>query len=594
MSNIRALTRNDVSLNIDGAGETKEYFDQICALSAKTINKNFDILFKQRPEIKELVYDNGDAGIGRLEATVKAPRILIEPNQSTNTAPEIIDKGSIYYPGSPTVTIDGWVITVDIQEDDVRFPAEDALKEIQTTHIIPESDPTKPIKMRAGEYSIHRLFAAISETGWALPDPIKSTVPIGPVNMTLAEWEQQSPKNHNMASKVKTTLGSWASEHQYSGFFTLGLEVSVPSPKGQLMSLVRKRIPTGLRLQNYPFIDDGDYINMLKANQVPRGIVDNDWNCLVWCETCDGKEIPAKGKAIIPYSGNLAMPNPNADLEVYGTFVMNGNLFFDNYLLKELKVFCLGTQVVPLTPKMYTDPHGKGVEACVSMPVIACGSISKALSDEDRNGLKFIPPDSSTDDYYAFERTGTYEWNWHKKLEAPGSGERIHDYGNGNPPGQTVYRKYTTESDMSVNIKRIEGTSRLKIWGTNLYNHWEGYFNNTNFPWNLVVNLSPENATSQSGVITPVIEGLNEDKTLPADMQVVVTDEAYNISNSHEEMKVIIKKNMANSLKSSTLFIENRFDSAGRFFYPGTGVLEFKEPYLSDTGHIYCNIDYKP
>lgn len=89
MSNIRALTRNDLSLNVDGSGQAKEYFDQVCALSAATINKNFDILFQQRPEIKELVFDNGDASIGMLKATVKAPRILIEPNQSTNTDPEI-------------------------------------------------------------------------------------------------------------------------------------------------------------------------------------------------------------------------------------------------------------------------------------------------------------------------------------------------------------------------------------------------------------------------------------------------------------------------------------------------------------------------
>lgn len=222
---------------------------------------------------------------------------------------------------------------------------------------------------------------------------------------------------------------------------------------------------------------------MLKNKEVPRGIVDNDWNCLVWCETCDGNVIPAKGKATIPYIGNLAMPNTDPSKNVWGTFVMKGKLFFDQHLLKELQIFCLGTQVVPLTPKMYTKDKGNGAEACASTPVIACGSISKELSEEDRKGLKFIPPDSSTDDYYAFTRDGTYAWSWHKKLAAPGSGEEIHYYGSGTPPGQDIYRKYTTESDMWVNVERIAGTSSLKIWGKNLYKHWEGYFNNTSFPW---------------------------------------------------------------------------------------------------------------
>lgn len=348
--------------------------------------------------------------------------------------------------------------------------------------------------------------------------------------MTLAEWEKQSTKNHSMAGKVKATLASWAADHQYSGFFTLGLEVSVPSPKGQSLSFIQiwcfsvhqspadcalakqtlpqthplhsvsnksissdtrclcilitlLLVPTGLRLQNYPFIDDGDYINMLKKNEVPRGIVDNELNCLVWCETCDGKDIPAKGKATIPYSGNLALSSPDPSKIVWGTFAMNGNLFFDKYLLKELKVFCLGTQVVPLTPKMYTRDKGNGPEACASVPVIACGSISKELSETDRKGLKVIPPDSSTDDYYAFTRDGIYEWSWHKKLAAPGSGEYIHYYGSGTPPGQKIYRKYATESEMCVNVQRIAGTNSLKICGKNVYQHWEGYYNNTNFPW---------------------------------------------------------------------------------------------------------------
>jgi hypothetical protein len=41
-------SRNSISLNI--AGRSDEHYDQICALSQKVINENFEILFKQREE----------------------------------------------------------------------------------------------------------------------------------------------------------------------------------------------------------------------------------------------------------------------------------------------------------------------------------------------------------------------------------------------------------------------------------------------------------------------------------------------------------------------------------------------------------------
>ena len=82
MADIKPLTREDISLH---TGTDAEYYDEVCALSVSTINKNFELLWAMRDgdddDIKTLIFDNGESNIGRLEATMKPPRILVDPNQ---------------------------------------------------------------------------------------------------------------------------------------------------------------------------------------------------------------------------------------------------------------------------------------------------------------------------------------------------------------------------------------------------------------------------------------------------------------------------------------------------------------------------------
>lgn len=163
---------------------------------------------------------------------------------------------SIEYPGSKTVDISNWVVTViaslaemtlaptAYESQEAQYAAQAALEEAQNTFEFPEADPKNPVRLMAGEYSVHRLFAAISQTRWAMPVGSMSFVraeqegaqglPVGPEGVTFAEWAKASPANMNIYGKVILTLQQWAINHETSAFFTLGMQVRVPRPQGEL------------------------------------------------------------------------------------------------------------------------------------------------------------------------------------------------------------------------------------------------------------------------------------------------------------------------------------------------------------------------
>lgn len=269
-------TREDVSLET-APGEAYAYYDQVCALSQETINKNFETLFKQRSEKPEddlstISWEGDEAHYGTITATLLPPRIIIEP-YSTESSPEIYfslryvsqksdlmvtaamvanptysfgPNSRIEYPGAEQVDVSNWVITVignldemtlnPNEHDDAKkhYETQAALGEVLKTFKFPEANPDKPEKMIAGEYSVFRLFASISQTRWTMPVMEHSRVPVGPNGMTLEEWENLSDENRNNSAKVKLTLQMWAMNHRKSAFFTLGLQIRVPKPGGKI------------------------------------------------------------------------------------------------------------------------------------------------------------------------------------------------------------------------------------------------------------------------------------------------------------------------------------------------------------------------
>ncbi|KAI0474528.1 hypothetical protein F4859DRAFT_514379 [Xylaria cf. heliscus] len=186
----------------------------------------------------------------------------------------------------------------------------DALREIKQTHKLPEADPSNSVKMEAGEYSIHLRFAAMSGTAWALADPELSLVPVGSGRQTLNEWEK-SPSDKFEAAKVKGSLQAWAADREYFAFFTLGLELQALDPVSVgltkwLVRLCSLLVPTILVLQSYPYISNEDYEIAVKQNVTPQGFIGDEWNCLIYCETCDGRRLPSRN--LVRFSGNLAIP----------------------------------------------------------------------------------------------------------------------------------------------------------------------------------------------------------------------------------------------------------------------------------------------
>lgn len=172
---------------------------------------------------------------------------------------------------------------------------------------------------------------------------------------------------------------------------------------------------------------------------------------------------------------------------VAGTFVLDGRLFFDEYLIPELQEFCVAAQVVPLKNVMKDDPTKKGEPACISHAVSSAGGIPELSETEkaefiEKNGQ--LPPKDAKDAYFKLEKKGPWRWEWYKKLHAPGSRSRVFHY-DIRYSETPVYRKYVTESEVKVVVTRedVDGVPGMLIDVTNKFDHWEGYFSHEHFDW---------------------------------------------------------------------------------------------------------------
>lgn len=67
--------RSNLSLDVNKDGE---FYDQVCALSQKTINRNFQKLWAQRRDLMKMDYNDGDPDHGILMAKLEAPQITLD------------------------------------------------------------------------------------------------------------------------------------------------------------------------------------------------------------------------------------------------------------------------------------------------------------------------------------------------------------------------------------------------------------------------------------------------------------------------------------------------------------------------------------
>ncbi|KAJ5713547.1 uncharacterized protein N7483_010728 [Penicillium malachiteum] len=646
------LSRYTFDLQTDHT-RPESYYDQICALSEQTINKNFEKLFEQRKDdITQLKYYKGDISDGKVMAVLNPPVITLKFDDvdakmlfrlSFKSGYVIVGKGE-----RNQINLSGWEIAVPANLSTMvvnppeaenlskqeRKLANNSFHELQKTYEFhatatpeeqrPSNDKSPPRRMmKPGEYSIHRLFAAInvsndnvwaptSDSDWGLPDMQASSVP-GPngSRLSLQEWTEEA-ENRSRQASVMHVLRSWAADHRDSALFTLGLQIQLPEKED---SRTPSFIPTALRLQNYPYFTDAEIRDYKEPENFTVGEVGRLYNCFVYCEATDGRSLPKVKR--LPFTGNLAEPNGplGGDLgtgEINGSFVVSHHLYLESNLLKILRDLSRAIQVIPLTPECTVNDDKKDR----FQPRFAFGSDPSEAWDKNRLPNSHVNRGDPLDAHFDWKPSpgGGYEWS--DFVEAWGSKTEVYDFGAaGYQPGP-FFRKWDINAKMSTKVSWVEGTSKILVSGRTEYFHWEGYNRSTpNFQaskngscqwgefstivkWSFIINLRvPEDLqkdpTQYNGVIEPTLEGIDPKTFLPNDYNVDKSHMQYVLHNAHEPICNTINQQIAASISNINRAIKGKFASIGNFFYPGTQELIFGPPRLTKSGDIIATISYK-
>ncbi|GFP55827.1 hypothetical protein TASIC1_0005068500 [Trichoderma asperellum] len=631
------LSRFTVSLRTD---ETKpnEYYHQICALSENTINKNFERLFAQRgDEIAKLKYFTGDIKAGNLSAVLDPPRVTLQLQNVDN--PQLLFrvrfKSGILVVGKGeknTIKLDGWEVTVSaFMNTMVASPEHQNLTDKQIKGAIKAKaeleksydfyspatideqnkarDPNVKEtvvarKMKPGEYSIHRLFAAISEGSWSAPLLEESSVP-GPngTRITLEKWIKE-PENSVQATKVTSLLGEWAATHTHSAFFTLGLQVELPEKEE---SHTATFIPTSLRLQNYPYFTNDEIETHKNPADFPVGFENRPYNSFVYCEATDGATLPSIHR--LPFTGNLAEPDgPNGLGEINGSFVISHQLFMDRHLLPLLRELSKAIQVIPLRPTCKTSDNGGDIFA----PRFAFGCDPSDPDDKRKLPNSQADRGNPADKFFDWKWSPTGGYEWSDYVEADGSDRDYHDF-VGYRPG-AFFRRWSMNCKMSVKITWVEGQSKMKVAGRTEYFHWEGYNRSTpNFSrqsgalwgrfttivtWSFIIELAvpsevKTNKEILNGVIEPHVKGIDEATGMPTDFKLNTDDMSYVLDKTHLKVGLAVEDRVKAAVKNITANLQNKFTNVGRFYYPGGQELTFGDPLLTRQGDLIATITYK-
>jgi hypothetical protein len=129
-----------------------------------------------------------------------------------------------------------------------------------------------------------------------------------------------------------------------------------------------------------------------------------------------------------------------------------------------------------------------------------------------------------------------------------------------------------------------------------------GYRYQTVASWSLEVDLtvpavskaSTEGPKTTNGVVCPKMVGINASTGLPNDFKVASRDMRYDIAMNFVTAESNIRNALSDRLKHIIENIEGKFDTTGRFVYPGASTLSFGPPQLANNGDVYADIDFLP
>ncbi|KAK3392358.1 hypothetical protein B0T20DRAFT_482485 [Sordaria brevicollis] len=633
--------RHNVSLDTDKQSLTNgkpfyEYYDQVCALSQGFINRNFEEIFEILGDEKKtlpLEWFEGDITQGKIRARMDAPQILLDFDNVSD--PTIYYKlrfksGLLVISSSDSGTdLSGWEITVsaNLAEMTKRAAAEAkiALDELKKTHeflqplsvesaTTPSNDASNLASMKPGEYSLHRLFAAINSAKWGLPNSELSTCP-GPdgKRIRLDDWAGLNQDNQAKYDKLKSVIQNWAAAHRVSAFFTLGLQVRPPQPESNPLPSF---VPKYLYIQPYPYWNEQEIQTYRSpGKEFPlKGIVGRDNNCLVYCEVCESKvhhadrELPSLKR--LPFTANLSEPDAGGRGGFDGSFIIGHRLFLHEHILPILQDLCRAWQVIPLRPEMRVDNEGNAI----FNPRFAFGEMPKDVDDRVRLPNPSVNRGDCTNDFFKFKFVEPGKYQWSDRIIAPGSrsdpnGKYTHPY-NGCKLG-LIYREYDISAKMDVTVTWEPLSSRFKIVGTMEYQHWEAYCANKNFnenyywgktqtngSWSVGLELerteqAKQNTLDKNGVIQPRLIGhVSDGSYLPQDLKFTQGTQ-YLLWDTHEKITKSMGSGMESALASLNKALLERSANARPLTYPGAGELDFGRPMLSARGDLVADIRYK-
>ncbi|KAF5874207.1 uncharacterized protein Bfra_004213 [Botrytis fragariae] len=352
-----SLSSGPVKLDTSGNGDELQHYDQVCAISQAAINKGFVKLFEKQPlAARSIHWSNEDVFDGQLVATMLPPQIEldVESGDSSKFTLQLrFDQGRIFLGQNTYQTIDGWVIAftplsfADCLNTTIADLAAAASVEDTEDNVVFRSD--RPTKLCPGEYSIHRLFAAIADLPWGsiiwersyMMQPSRQ-------KLSLEQWAKD-PANNALYNEVQQCLREWTLENKLASCFTQGMLLKVPKAKvssGKVTFASR-----ALRLQNYPYIDEERQSLLTKNKQVMKGVNGSPYNCLCFCEVV-GSRVDLPVTKLLPFTGNLAGPSKGTSGEYLGTFILDRRLVFgQTQLLSPLQDLCVAMQTIPFEPE---------------------------------------------------------------------------------------------------------------------------------------------------------------------------------------------------------------------------------------------------
>ncbi|TGO09979.1 hypothetical protein BTUL_0148g00130 [Botrytis tulipae] len=352
-----SLFSGPVKLDTSGNGDGLQHYDQICAISQAAINRGFEKLFEKQPlRARSIHWSNEDVFDGQLVATMLPPQIEldVESGDSSKFTLQLrFDQGRIFLGQNTYQTIDGWVIAFtplsfeNCLDTTIGDLAAAASVEDTVDNVVFKSD--KPTKLCPGEYSIHRLFAAIADLSWGsiiwersyMMQPNKQ-------KLSLEQWAKD-PANNALYNEVQQCLREWTLENKLATCFAQGMLLKVPKAKvssGKVTFAAR-----ALRLQNYPYIDEERQTQFSKNGQVMKGTNGSPYNCLCFCEVV-GSRVDLPTIKFLPFTGNLAGPSKGTSDEYLGTFILDRRLVSgQTNLLSQLQDLCVAMQTIPFGPE---------------------------------------------------------------------------------------------------------------------------------------------------------------------------------------------------------------------------------------------------